>query len=186
MRDEIVLSQEQIQSIVRRVGRQITARLKDEDKIPVIVGVMKGAMFFFADVLRQIKCPVYMDYIKVSSYSGTESSGKIRLDHDLHMDIKDRTVVIVEDVVDTGLTMHYLKEYLYKKHKPKQVLIAALFNKKPFRKLEVDVDFVGKEINDSLFLMGYGLDYNELDRNIPYVYCAQEEDIERMDVDRTR
>ena len=186
MRDEIVLSQEQIQSIVRRVGRQITARLKDEDKIPVIVGVMKGAMCFFADFLRQIKCPVYMDYIKVASYSGTESSGKIRLDHDLHMDIKDRTVVIVEDVVDTGLTRHYRKGYLYKKHKPKQVLIAALFNKKPFRKLEVDVDFVGKEINDSLFLMGYGLDYNELDRKIPYVYCAQEEDIERMDVDRKR
>ena len=180
----VLISEEEIERHVAEIGKRISADFEGKD--PIFVGVLKGCFIFMADLMRHVTINCSMDFMAVSSYNGTESSGKIRLDHDLHMDIKDRTVVIVEDVVDTGLTMHYLKEYLCKKHKPKQVLIAALFNKKPFRKLEVDVDFVGKEINDSLFLMGYGLDYNELDRNIPYVYCAQEEDIERMDVDRKR
>ena len=106
------------------------------------------------------------------------------LDLDI-VEINPRTTPPIMRICNYEKMVYELKKSL-KKHKPKQVLIAALFNKKPFRKLEVDVDFVGKEINDSLFLMGYGLDYNELDRNIPYVYCAQEEDIERMDVDRKR
>lgn len=186
MRDEVVLSSEQIQTINRRLGRQLTARLMNEEKIPVVIAVMKGALYFFADVTRQIKCPIYIDYIKVHSYIGKESSGQITLENDIHRDLEGRTVVIVEDVIDTGLTMYHLKEYLYKKYNPKQILVCALFNKRPLRQLEVDVDFVGKEINDSLFLMGYGLDYDELDRHIPYVYSAAAEDIERMEVDKKR
>lgn len=186
MRDEVVLTSEQIQTINRRLGRQLTARLKSEEKIPVVIAVMKGALYFFADVTRQIKCPIYIDYIKVRSYVGKKSTGKINLENDIHTNLEGRTVVLVEDVVDTGLTMYYLKEYIYQKYKPKQILVCALFNKRPLRKLEVDVDFVGKEINDSLFLMGYGLDYDELDRHIPYVYSAAGEDIERMEVDKKR
>ena len=186
MRDDIVLSVDQIQTINRRLGRQLTQRLKDEEKLPVVVAVMKGALFFYSDLVRQIKCPILLDFVKVSSYVGTQSTGRLKIDRDISMDIQGSTVVLVEDVVDTGLTMYYLKEHLFSHYKPKQILIATLFDKKPLRKLEVDVDFCGKELDEPKFLMGYGLDYCELDRNIPFVYSASEEDLERMNVDKER
>lgn len=184
MRDNVVLSQNEIQEIVKRIGKEITEAVKDDPKIPVVMGVMRGAMFFFADVLRNIDCPVYMDTVKTSSWEGTSSTGKIVLEQPFKADIKDRTVILVEDVVDTGITMDFLKKYLENEFAPKRVLIASLFNKLPDRKVKVDVDFVGKELTDSLFLMGYGLDYYELDRHVPFVYCASKEDIERMEEDR--
>lgn len=186
MRDDVVLSQEQIRYIVRRIGKEITETVRKDEKIPVVIGVMRGAMFFFSDLLRQIKCPVYMDTLKVSSWVGTSSTGKITLEQPFHTNVEGRTVILVEDVVDTGITMDFLKRYLEENFKAKRVLIATLFNKMPMRKVDVKVDFVGRELNEPLFLMGYGLDYYELDRHVPYVYCASDEDIERMEVERTR
>ena len=180
MEKNIILSEEQLKEITKRLGKEITEKLKGSDKIPVIVGVLKGSLNFMMDLLKNIDIPVFTDYIQISSYNGTTSSGKVRLVKDLSYDCQDRTVVIVEDIVDTGYSMSYLLSHI-KSHNPKEVYVCAMFDKVPARKTDVKVDFVGEELNDNAFLIGYGLDYNELGRNIPYVYGATKDDIAKMD-----
>ena len=108
------------------------------------------------------------------------STGKVHMAQDLTLDVKDRTIVVVEDIIDTGYSMQFLLEHLKKKG-PKRILVCALFNKKKARVVDVPVDYVGYELKDSKFLVGYGLDYQQMQRNVPYVYVPTEEEIKRLD-----
>lgn len=180
MFDNIVLNKDELEEIAYRLGQEITDTLKNDKKIPVIVGVMKGSMNFMMDLIKYIEVPIFTDYIQISSYSGTKSTGRIQLLKDLSYECEGRSVVIVEDIVDTGKSMHYLIEHI-KSHDPKNIYVCSLFDKVEAREVDVQVDFVGKVLEGKDFLIGYGLDYNELCREIPYVFSATNEDIEELD-----
>lgn len=178
---EMVMTHEQILQAAKKVGEKLNLELANEEKIPVFIGVMKGAIHFMADLLKNINIPVFVDYIQVSSYFGTERTGQINLVKDLTYDIKDRTIVIVEDVIDTGLSMEYLVNHLKAKYQPKKVIIAALFDKIYARKNDIKCHFSGYVLQENKFLVGYGLDYKELFRNLPYVFIPDDEDIKNWD-----
>lgn len=180
MKKNIILSEQDIAEMTARLGKEITKTLQNSTKIPVIVGVMKGSLNFMMDLLKNIDLPVFTDYIQISSYNGTTSSGKVRLVKDLSYDCQDRPVVIVEDIIDTGCSMSFLIKHI-KSHNPSNVYVCSMFDKKAARKVDVHVDFVGEELKGNDFLIGYGLDYNELGRNIGYVYGASKEDVEELD-----
>ena len=177
---KVVLSEKEIQKICERLGAEITETLKDEERIPVFVGVLKGSVNFMMDLLKHVKIPIYTDYIQISSYHGVNSTGNVQLVKDISYDCEGRTVIIIEDIVDTGCSMSFLINHI-KTHNPKRILICALFNKEFERIKDVNVDFKGYELRDNKFLIGYGLDYFELQRNVPYVVAADEEDIEKLD-----
>lgn len=178
---EMVMSEAEIVSACRSLGRKITEDLKDEDKLPLFVCVMKGAMPFMVDLLKYVDVPLLEDYVQLESYSGTQTTGTVRLLRDLPTSIDGRTVVIVEDVVDTGLSMAFLTDHLKKIGKPKRVLVCALFDKKIARQVEVKVDYAGRVLTENKFLLGYGLDYKGLKRNIPYVYIPTSDEVKEMD-----
>ncbi|MBR6226055.1 MAG: hypoxanthine phosphoribosyltransferase [Bacilli bacterium] len=177
---EIVMSQEEILFTTQKMGAEITSVLKKEDNIPVCLVVMRGAMAFAADLLKSIKTDVFMDYIHVSSYEGTSTNGVIHLHFDVQTNIKGKTVLIIEDIVDTGYSMEYLIEHL-KSLGAKKVLVATLFDKVVNRVVDVPIDFVGKVLDKNQFLVGYGLDYNGLHRNVPYVFIPTEEEVASWD-----
>jgi len=134
------------------------------------VGVLKGAVPFMADLIRAVPGGVTIDFIAVSSYgSGTSSSGEVRMLKDVDASLDGRHVVIVEDIVDTGLTLHYLQELLRLRN-PKSLRTACLLSKPSRRKVDVPVEFIGFTIDDR-FVVGYGLDYDEQYRNLPYIGC---------------
>lgn len=177
---EVVMNEEEILDTCKRLGFALGSELKNEEKLPVFLCVMKGALNFMADLIKQVKTDILCDYIQISSYEGTSSTGKIILKRDIEQDIEGRTVVVVEDVIDLGTTMKYLVEHLKQKN-PKRVIVCALFDKKVNRISDVKIDYVGKVLDENKFLVGYGLDYNGLLRNVPYVYIPDEEEIKRLD-----
>ncbi len=169
---EILLSEEEIQQKVAELGQQISADFKGQDV--TLVCVLKGAVMFFADLVRHVEGDVTIDFISCSSYgNSTESTGVVRILKDLDRSIEGKNVVVVEDIVDTGTTLHYLIENL-KARKPKSVSLAALLNKPDRRKVQVDVDYTGFVIEDH-FVVGYGLDYAEKYRQLPYIGILKEE-----------
>ena len=177
----LVMSENEIQETCKYLGAKISKDLANETKPPLILCVLKGAVNFTVDLSKNITIPVFMDYIQISSYSGRKSTGDIKLIHNLRFDIKDRVVLICEDVIDTGVSMDYLIHHLYANYQPKKVLVCAMFDKINARKANVRVDYAGKILTENDFLIGYGLDYNEFDRNIPYVYIPTEEEIAHFD-----
>lgn len=177
--NQIVLSQEDIQRITSDLGFKLTKEVENDEKTPVFVGVMKGALNFMMDLVKNVTCPIYTDFIQISSYQGTATSGSITLTKDITRNCEGRTVVIIEDIIDTGLSMHFLIQHVLALH-PKRVIVVALFDKVLARKIDVQIDYAGCVLKDNKFLLGYGLDYNELCRNIPYVYAADEKEIERL------
>ena len=137
-----------------------------------LIAVLKGAVFFLADLVRAMEGNVTIDFMALSSYgSGTTSSGEVRLIKDLDYGLEGRHVIIVEDIVDTGLTLHYLQEIL-RSRKPKSLRTACLLSKPSRRKIDVQVDYIGFTIEDR-FVVGYGLDYSEKYRNLPYIGVLQ-------------
>lgn len=136
--------------------------------VPVhLVGVLKGAFIFMADLMRQIGGPITCDFIAVSSYAGTVSTGQVQILKDLDRSIDGRYVVIVEDIVDTGLTLSYLQD-VFRTRSPRSLKTACLLSKPSRRKVEVPVDYVGFTIDDR-FVVGYGLDFDEQYRNLPFI-----------------
>jgi hypoxanthine phosphoribosyltransferase len=134
----------------------------------LLVGVLKGAVMFLVDLARRIEVPVSMDFMAVSSYgASTESSGIVRILKDLDQSVEGKNVLVVEDIVDTGLTLRYILDYI-RAHNPASLRVVALLNKKKARKADVAVDYVGFEIQDR-FVVGYGLDYAERYRNLPFI-----------------
>ena len=176
---EIVLSEQEIQDICNDIGKRLSKDLEKEERTPLFLGVMKGALNFMFDLIKRIDRPIFTDFIQISSYAGVQSTGKINLKKDFDMDIKNRTVVVVEDVVDTGISMKYLIDHLNENYQPKRIIICAMFDKVYARCENIKIDYVGKVLKENCFLVGYGLDYNELERNVPYVYIAQPEDIDK-------
>ena len=164
---EILLSAERIQAKVAELGARIAA---DYSGRPVtLVSVLKGSLPFMADLMRAIDLPLRIDLMEVSSYGGnaTESSGLVRILKDLSASIEDEDVLIVEDIIDTGLTLNYLIRYLRGKN-PRSLHICTLLDKPARRLVEIPVDYIGFEIPDQ-FVVGYGLDYGERYRNLRYV-----------------
>lgn len=163
----VLLSEDDIKAIVERMGAEITADY--EDKNPLLIAVLRGAVVFMADIMRSIKCQAGIDFMAVSSYgNGAKSSGVVRILKDLDTKIEGRDVIIVEDILDSGLTLKYLIKTLSQRH-PKSIEVAAFLVK--------DVDdhtpaieprYVGTHVPDE-FIVGYGLDYAESYRNLPYI-----------------
>lgn len=169
---EILLSEEEIQKRVAELGAEISRDYKGEPV--VLVCVLKGAIVFFADLVRHIEGDVSLDFISCSSYgSSTVSSGVVRILKDLDRPIEGKHVVVVEDIVDTGTTLSYLLQNLQSR-KAKSVRLASLLNKPDRRKVDVHVDYQGFVIPDE-FVIGYGLDYDEQYRQLPYIGILKEE-----------
>ena len=163
--EKVLISEAEIEAAVARIARQITDDYRDKD--PIFVGVLKGCFIFMADLMRHVEVPCAMDFMAVSSYSGTSSTGAVKINKDLGQDIEGRHVIIVEDILDSGVTLSYLKHYLIGRN-PASIRIATLLDKPSRRKAEVFADYSCFEVPDA-FVVGYGLDYNERYRNLPYI-----------------
>ncbi len=162
----VVVSEDELQTRIRELGKEITADY--EGRPPLLVGVLKGAFMFMSDLSRAIDLPVEFDFMAVSSYgSATRSSGVVRILKDLDLDLTDRHVLIVEDIVDSGLTLAYLRKNLAARG-PASMEVCALLVKEGLQRVELDLKYVGFTIPPT-FVVGYGLDVGERYRNLPYI-----------------
>lgn len=169
---EVLISEHEIKEKVT----ELAAILKEEyqDKHPLIVGILKGSFVFMADLIRSMGIPVEIDFVQLSSYGAArESSGKIKVGHRLKTPIKGRDVLVVEDIVDTGLTIRFLLNYL-KRKRPESLKLCALFDKPSRRVVDVAIDYLGFTIPDA-FVVGYGLDWNERFRYLRDLCIVSEE-----------
>ncbi len=163
---EILIPEARIQERVKELGRQITRDYQDRNLF--MVGILKGAAIFLADLARNIELPASFDFMAVSSYgAATKSSGVVRIIKDIDQPVEGRDVIIVEDIVDTGLTLNYLQEN-FKARNPRSLKICTLLDKKERRQVPVEPDYRGFSIPNE-FVVGYGLDYRELYRNLPLI-----------------
>ena len=165
--EKVLVSQEQIRAKVKEMAAQISAEYADKD--PVFVGVLKGVVIFFADMVREISIPCEIDFMCLSSYGGTNSTGEVAVKKDLSVDIKGRHVVILEDIYDTGRSLDFTYKYLLSKE-PASLKICTLLDK-PERRTDgitLQPEYVGFTVPNE-FVVGYGLDFNEHYRNLPYV-----------------
>lgn len=163
---EVMLSAEKIQARVKELGEQITREYQGKDL--TLVGIMKGSLPFLTDLARHVDLPVTIEVMGVSSYQGgTETTGEVRITHDLTKPMANRHLLIVEDIIDTGLTMKFLIENLSARH-PASVKVCTLLEKPSRAKVKVAIDYKGFVIEDR-FVVGYGLDYGEKYRNLPFV-----------------
>jgi len=169
---EVLISQEQLKARIHDLGQQISHDYEGEDLL--LVCVLKGAVTFLADLMREITIPHAVDFMAISSYgASTESSGVVRILKDLDTNIAGRNVLIVEDIIDTGRTLTYITENLYTRH-PKSVRICTLLSKPARRELQPPLDYVGFEIPNK-FVIGYGLDFAEIYRSLPYIGVLKRE-----------
>ena len=168
---EIFFTREEIYKRVSEIGAQITEDFRDKD--PIFVGVLKGCFIFMADLMRCVNVKCSMDFMAVSSYKGTTSTGAVSIDKDLSEPIEGRHVILVEDILDSGVTLNYLKSYLMVR-KPASITIATLMDKPSRRKADIYADYSCFEVPDA-FVVGYGLDYNQRYRNLPYIGVLKEE-----------
>jgi len=164
---ELCISKEAIQQRVEALAKEISSDYEGEE--PVLIGVLNGAIFFFADLMRAIHIPTKMDFVRAASYgSDMESSGRVRLTKDIEMPIEGKPVILVEDIVDSGLTLAYLLE-LFEQRGASSLKICALIDKLERKEKDIIVDYCGFQIQDG-FLVGYGLDCNEEYRYFPEIY----------------
>lgn len=168
---DILFSETMLQEKVKELADRISNDYKDRDLL--LIGVLKGANVFMCDLMRQIPFPIHIDFIAASSYGhATESSGVVKIIKDLDYSIEDRDVIIVEDIIDTGLTLKYLIEN-FKSRGPRSLEICTLLDKPERRIAHLDVKYIGFQIPDE-FIVGYGIDYAERYRNLPYVATLKE------------
>ncbi len=170
--ERILLTEEQLKTRVREVAEAVDRRY--QGKIPLVVGILKGGIIFYADFVRHLTVPAELDFMAVSSYgSGTVSSGKLKIKKDLDRDVKGRDVIVVEDIIDSGFTLANLKALLLERG-AKSVCIVTLLDKESRRTYDIRPDFNCFAIEDE-FVVGYGLDYNERYRNLPYIGILKRE-----------
>ncbi|PGM49106.1 hypoxanthine phosphoribosyltransferase [Bacillus sp. AFS053548] len=168
---DTLISETDLKNRVKALAKQIEHDFNNEPLILVVV--LKGSFVFAADLVREMKSNINVDFISVSSYSNqTESTGKVRLLKDLDENITDKNVVVIEDIIDSGLTLHFLRDHL-QMHKPKSIKICTLLDKPERRKIDLPVDYVGFVIPDE-FIVGYGIDYAQQYRNLPYIATVEE------------
>jgi len=164
--ERVLFTEEALEAKAKELGKMITADYAGEEL--TVIGVLKGSNVFTADLIRQIELPVILDFIAVSSYGrSTVSTGTVRLIKDLDFSIENKNILIVEDIVDTGLTLKYLMDN-FQSRNPKSIKICSLLDKPERRKADVNIDYKGFDIPDE-FVIGYGIDYAEKYRNLPYV-----------------
>lgn len=166
MRINTLIGEENIKSRIKELADEIQKDSNGEEV--VLIAILKGSVFFATELAKSMSSPIIMDFIKVSSYSGTQSTGKISFKLDLSENVENKNVIIVEDIVDTGRTLTYLKDYILINKHPKSLKICTLLDKKERREFELNPDYVGFDIPDK-FVIGYGLDYDEKYRNLPYI-----------------
>jgi hypoxanthine phosphoribosyltransferase len=166
----VVVSREEIDGMISRLASEIEADL--EGRSPVFIGVLKGCVFFFTDLTRRIRHSLEIDFIQVSSYgASTTSSGSVVLVKDITVDVRERDIYLVEDIVDTGTTLTDVIRLLEARH-PRSIQVVSLLSKPSRRQVEVEIAFLGTEIED-LFVVGYGLDYGERYRNVPDIHVLE-------------
>lgn len=169
--EKILVSSAELASICKRLAEEIS---KDyEGKTPLFIGLLKGCNPFISDLLKNVTIPCEVDYMKVSSYVGTESKGNLRILNDISTPVKDRHVIVVDDIVDTGRTTSLIK-HLFEQRDAASVSLCCLLDKPEGRIVDVDVKYIGTKIPNA-FVVGYGLDYNELYRNLPYIGVLKKE-----------
>lgn len=163
---KVMYEEEELQKRIKEIAEEIDKDYKDSKEI-IIISVLKGAVFFTVDLVKKMKTDIILEVMQLSSYAGTESTGNIIVKKDLDCNIEGKDVLIVEDIIDTGRTLKFLKEYLASKN-PKSLKVVVLMDKAERREVDVNVDYTGFVIPNK-FIVGYGFDYDEKGRNIPYV-----------------
>lgn len=164
--NEPIFTQAEIEARAVALGRRITEDFRGEEVM--LVGILRGAVMWMSELLKNIDLETEIDFMAVSSYgSSTKSSGVVRIEKDFEGDIEGKNVILVEDIVDTGITLNYIRDYIGAK-KPKTVRICALLDKPSRREVHVDIDYLGFRIDD-IFVVGYGLDVAQRYRNLPYI-----------------
>lgn len=169
----LLFTPEEIENAVDRLAQEI--KRDYQDKNPLLIGVLKGSFMFMADLIRNLDFPLEVEFVTLSSYGRgrKESLGKVKVVRCLRTPIKNRHVLVIEDIVDAGITLSFFLGYL-KRKKPASLKVCALFNKTPRRKVTVPIDYFGFSVPDA-FVVGYGLDYDERFRNLPGLYILEEE-----------
>ena len=166
--EKVVFTEEEIRAKIRELGQRITEDYKDAKETIYCVGILKGAVVFYTDLVREIDLPVHFDFMIASSYgNGTSTSGTVKILKDLDYDVEGKHLIIIEDIIDSGTTMNYLMKY-FRERKPKSVKLCALLSKPSRRTVDASIDYCGFEIPDE-FIVGYGLDYAEKYRNLPFI-----------------
>ena len=167
----VMITQEQINKRAAEIGAEIEKDFAGEEV--VLVGILRGAVLWMGDIMKNVSLDMSIDFMAVSSYgASTKSSGVVKINKDLDTVIEGRNVIIVEDIVDSGVTLNYLKQYMEGMN-PKAVKICTLLDKPSGRRAEIDVDYIGFTVEDR-FIIGYGLDYDQKYRNLPYISYLQE------------
>lgn len=170
--EKIILTEDELLSIAKRLGSRITTDFAGKNLL--IVGILKGSVYFLSDLTRHIDTECRIDFIQASSYGGdTVSSGEIKIIKDIHDDLTGFDVLLVEDILDTGNTLKYIYDMLSKRN-PKSISIATLLDKPSRREADIKADYYGVNVPDA-FVVGYGLDYNQFYRNLPYIGILKEE-----------
>ncbi len=168
---EVLISKAELDARVAELGAQITEDYRGKNML--MVGILKGSVPFMADLMRAVDLDLEIDFMSVSSYGGsTKSSGVVRILKDLDSDIRDKNVIIIEDIMDSGLTLAYLKGYLLKRE-PASLRICTLLDKPSRRTADIKADYIGFEVEDK-FIVGYGLDIDQKYRNLPYISWVKE------------
>lgn len=167
----VMITQEQINKRAAEIGKQIEADYKGQSV--VLVGILRGAVVWMADIMKNVNLDMRIDFMAVSSYgASTKSSGIVKINKDLDTDIEGKNIIIVEDIVDSGITLNYLKGYM-ENREAKSVRICTLLDKPEGRRVDIDVDYIGFTVDDK-FIVGYGLDYDQKYRNLPYISYLEE------------
>ncbi len=175
MKDDIkkvLIDENELKAIVKRLGAEITADYLGKDVL--LIGILKGSVIFMADLMREIDVPCNIDFMAVSSYgNGTESSGRVKINKDLDNDIQGKDIIIIEDILDSGKTLYYIRDILSAR-RPASIRICTLFDKPERREADIKADYVGSLVPNE-FIVGYGLDYSEYYRNLPFIGVLKEE-----------
>jgi hypoxanthine phosphoribosyltransferase len=174
---EVLISQAEIEKRVNHLGEQITNDYRDSSKL-LLLGLLRGSVMFVTDLMRKVHRPLTMDFMSVSSYSGTESSGFIRIDSDHKTNIRGWDVILIDDIVDSGYTIHTIRKLLLDRQ-PRSLKVCALLDKVSKHKVDISIDYCGFEIPD-YFVVGYGLDIDEKGRNLPYIASVDLEKYQAM------
>lgn len=173
----VLATETDIQAQVQRVANELTLKFEDQPQRPIFIAVLKGGVIFATDLLRKMPLDVDFDFIDVKSYSGLESTGQVKVVHDVSMDLTGRDVVVVDEIIDSGRTMQWLHNYFDLKG-AKTVTTVALADKKAARVVDFEVDYFGLDVPDE-FLVGYGMDYNNFFRNLPVIAVV---DFDKLDL----
>jgi hypoxanthine phosphoribosyltransferase len=175
--EKILITQQQLENRVNEMGAQITCDYQDTSQL-LLLGILRGSVVFITDLMRRVHLPMTMDFMSVSSYSGSESTGFIRIEADHKTNIHGWDVILIDDIVDTGYTIQTVLKLLQARQ-PKSLRVCAMLDKKERHKVDIPLDYVGFEIPDE-FVVGYGLDIDEKGRNLPYIASVNLEKYQRM------